>query len=414
MLKNYIKIAFAVFRRRKFFTFISLFGISFTLMILMIVAAFLNNVINPVYPIVDRSKTLFVNQMKLTNEKNTRTTNAPVAFHFLDQYVKNLKTPALVGIISNPFETNAFVDTRKLELSLSYADENFWEIYQFKFLEGGPFHKGHIDNGDYVAVISEETRKQYFGKENIVGQYIEANNINYRVLGVVRNAPILQIFGASDIYAPYTNSKNDLKKKAFTGSYNGLLLGKSKQDVSEMKAEFDAMVRKIELPKDSGYDLIFTHANTYIETMTRQLLGDEDNSGIANFYLLIFGLMLLFMLLPTINLVNINVSRIMERSSEIGIRKAFGASSGTLVIQFVIENVLLTLIGGIIGLVLAVVILKIVEGSGILPHTQFVLDYKVYFYSLLICLFFGLFSGVYPAFKMSRMHVVNALKGNEL
>ena len=65
-------------------------------------------------------------------------------------------------------------------------------------------------------------------------------------------------------------------------------------------------------------------------------------------------IMVLFMLLPTVNLVNINLSRILDRSSEIGVRKAFGASSRTLVGQFVVENVVLTLIGAGIGLVLAV------------------------------------------------------------
>ena len=59
------------------------------------------------------------------------------------------------------------------------------------------------------------------------------------------------------------------------------------------------------------------------------------------------------MLLPTLNLVNINISRIMERASEIGVRKAFGASSRTLVGQFVVENIILTLVGGAFGLVLS-------------------------------------------------------------
>ena len=55
------------------------------------------------------------------------------------------------------------------------------------------------------------------------------------------------------------------------------------------------------------------------------------------------------MLLPTVNLININVSRIMERASEIGVRKAFGASSRTLVGQFIVENLILTLVGGAVG-----------------------------------------------------------------
>ena len=176
-------------------------------MVLMVVTAFLNNVLHPVYPVVDRSKTLFVDRVRLFNDQRTSSSSSSAGFYFLENYVKKLKTPELIGLISNPSAANAFVDTRKLEFNLSYADENFWEIYQFEFLEGGPFHKGHVDNNDFVAVINEETRRQYFGNKQVVGQYLEANNINYRVIGVVKNAPLLQIFGVSDIYVPYTNSK---------------------------------------------------------------------------------------------------------------------------------------------------------------------------------------------------------------
>jgi putative ABC transport system permease protein len=62
---------------------------------------------------------------------------------------------------------------------------------------------------------------------------------------------------------------------------------------------------------------------------------------------------LFVMLLPTLNLVNVNITRIMERSSEIGVRKAFGASSRTLVYQFIVENLILTFLGGFIGMVLS-------------------------------------------------------------
>ena len=86
--------------------------------------------------------------------------------------------------------------------------------------------------------------------------------------------------------------------------------------------------------------------------------------------IILFILMLFFILLPTINLMNINISRIIERSSEIGIRKAFGASSWTLVGQFVVENVILTLIGGVISLILAVFVLHIINSAGLASRGQ--------------------------------------------
>jgi putative ABC transport system permease protein len=121
---------------------------------------------------------------------------------------------------------------------------------------------------------------------------------------------------------------------------------------------------------------------------------------------------LLFLLLPTLNLVNINISRIIERSSEIGVRKAFGASSRTLVFQFIVENIILTFLGGAIGIVLSVVLINIFNNSDIAPDINLYVNGTVLFYTVLACFVFGALSGVYPAWRMSRMQVVNALKAS--
>ena len=133
--------------------------------------------------------------------------------------------------------------------------------------------------------------------------------------------------------------------------------------------------------------------------------------GAIPFTALYKGSRTLFMLLPTVNLININVSRIMERASEIGVRKAFGASSWTLVGQFVVENVLLTLVGGVIGFLGSWLVLQTFTRSGLIPYAEFNLNYRIFLYGLATAIFFGLFSGVYPAWKMSRLHPVQALKG---
>jgi putative ABC transport system permease protein len=119
----------------------------------------------------------------------------------------------------------------------------------------------------------------------------------------------------------------------------------------------------------------------------------------------------MFIILPTINLVNINISRIMERASEIGVRKAFGASSMTLVGQFIIENVLLTIVGGLIGFVFSYVVLQYFNSTGWITYAQLELNYRVFLYGFVMMIFFGIISGVYPAWRMSRLHPVQALKG---
>jgi putative ABC transport system permease protein len=93
------------------------------------------------------------------------------------------------------------------------------------------------------------------------------------------------------------------------------------------------------------------------------------------------------------------------------VRKAFGASSGKLVVQFVVENILLCLFGGMLGLLFAKGALLWLEGSGLIPYLKVDIKLAVFLLGLLITLVFGLLSGVIPAWKMSRLHPVQALKG---
>ncbi len=411
MLKNYFKIAIAVLRRRKFFTFISLFGISFTLTILIVLAAFIDHLISPNYPDVNRDRELYITRNVLRSSKGGFTQSSPASFYFLDHYVSHLKTPETMAFASTFTGSNTYVNNKRLALNLSYTNDKFWEVLQFKFLEGKPFNKQQIDRSDKVAVISEDTRNKYFGVEiGAVGKFIEADNIKYRVSGVVKSVPITMPFIYADVYLPYTVANINIHQKSLSGNFTGILLAKSKDDLKKIKQEYRQMAAKIPL-NSKEYDQLFTFADGYLESQTRQLFGGyKDSNGTAIFFLVVGIFLFIFMLLPTLNLVNINISRIMERSSEIGVRKAFGASSKTLVFQFMIENLILTFLGGFIGIVVSFIIIQVLNSSELIPNVHLAINLKVLLYSMLACLVFGFISGVYPAWRMSRMHVVNALR----
>ena len=101
----------------------------------------------------------------------------------------------------------------------------------------------------------------------------------------------------------------------------------------------------------------------------------------------------------------------MERASEIGVRKAFGAPSRTLVGQFLVENILLTVIGGALGFVLSIFVLRGITQSGLFSYAHFTINLRVFAYGMALAVVFGLISGVYPAWRMSRLNPVQALKG---
>jgi putative ABC transport system permease protein len=406
MLKNYFKIAIAVLKRRKFFTFISLFGISFTLTILMVLTAFIDKVVGDNYPDKKRDRSLYINNLEQKG-KNSMSSGA-LSFYFLNHYAGSLKTPVKVAISSGPGGTNTYVNNKKIAINYKYVNADFWDVLDFDFLEGRPFTKQQIANGEHVTVISADTKREYFGDiPAVTGKYIEADNVQYRVIGVVKNVPVTLYMLYSDIYLPYTVSKSDYNDKGYGGGYTGILLATSKDDVPKMQKEYEQMVQRLPV-ENKNFDKIYSHADTFVRGYVRT--GNEEKSGVTYALIAITIFVLLVMLLPTLNLVNINMTRIMERSSEIGVRKAFGASSKTLVYQFLIENMILTILGGLIGTVLSVIILKIINSANLIANLELSLNFTVLFIAFLICVVFGVLSGVYPAWRMSRLHVVTALK----
>jgi putative ABC transport system permease protein len=412
MLKNYFKIAIAVLKRRKFFTFISLFGISFTLAILIVLTAFYDHLVSPQYPDTRRARSLYVNSIRLTNAKMQGHNQGPPSLYFLNRFVTTLKTPEKVAVSSVFSPTNTYANNRKLVIDVKYTNIAYWEVQDYRFLEGKPYNQQQLDAGEPLAVISQETKENYFGDApSVVGRYIETDNKKYRVAGVVENVPQTMVYSYADMYLPYTLSATDMANKNYNGTFTAILLAGSPGDLPAIKAEYAAMIAKVPLA-GTNWDHISSAADGYLESFTRLFIRQQNTSGVSRLFLAIGIFVFLFMLLPTINLVNINTSRIMERASEIGVRKAFGATSRTLAVQFIVENLILTFIGGMLGLLMSGAILSVLNNSRLIPNAHLAINFSVLGSFIAACLVFGLLSGVFPAWRMSRMQVAAALKAN--
>ncbi|UOQ53611.1 ABC transporter permease [Hymenobacter cellulosivorans] len=414
MLLSYLKIAWKVLLRRKFFTFISLFGISFTLMVLLVVVAMFDHTVGAHAPESRLDRMLFANFLHI-KYKNGGNQNSPPSYYLLDKYVRPLRTPEKVAIYSNFHATPSYVGNSRLDLDLKYTDEAFWQVLDFTFHEGKPYSQSDVKSAAHVAVINRSTARKYFGTDQgVVGRTIEINQTNFRVLGVVNDVPAMRLASYADVWVPLTNHPSDLQRVSLDGDFSAIVLAKSTGDLAAVQAEFDQVIKRVPLtdPKEMKY--LDLHADPLLASYSRQIMSpltNYESNGLTILYSILSGLALLFMLLPALNLVNINVSRIMERSSEIGVRKAFGATGSTLIGQFLVENVFLTAIGGLLGLLLAYVALQLIDGAQILAYAHFELNWRIFSWALLVTLFFGVLSGVYPAFKMSRLQPVQALKG---
>ncbi len=427
MLKNYIKIAIKVMLRRKFFTAVSLFGISFTLLVLLVVTAFIDNEVGPRSPETKVPRSLYVVHTENGNEKETSYNFTSATFYFIDNYVKTLKTPEAVAMYSWGRGSTEYANKRKLELNYKYTDAEFWKVFDFEFVSGKPYDQTHLDRSDPVAVINEDVAKQYFGEIDPIGESLEIKRRKFKVLGVVKDVPYKQftIGPESMIWLPYTTIVEDYKKvelrPTFAPGFNATILAKSRGDFDKIKTEFQEQIKKVPFTDPESISWINSEALTRQEVLALGAFFTANNDqsiskdnrpsfSVTSLYLWLGFIALLFMAMPAINLMNLNSSRILERSSEIGVRKAFGASSNKLIGQFITENIILTLLGAALGYGLAVIMLDIINDSGFIPYSNLKINLMVFLYGLLITIFFGFLSGVYPAYRMSRLHPASALK----
>lgn len=411
MLTHYLKTAWKVLLRRKFFTLISLFGISFTLVVLMVAAAIIDNSFGPNVPEVHQDRTVTV--FRATMYGPNSTWNGGAGYKLLDRYVRNLPGAERFSISSNPGPAQSFVGGQKVTLQLRRTDADYWKILGFDFIEGGPFNTQDVAEARFVAVINATTRDRLLGGRPAIGQTIEADGQRFRVVGVVPDVPALRMIPYADIWVPLTTAKTDAYKDDVMGGHMGIVLAASADAIPAMREEFKSRMRRVQLPDPKNYTNIVALLETPFDRLSGEIFGKrgEEEVHTERLWMALAIVGLLFMLLPTVNLVNLNVSRTMERASEIGVRKAFGASSRTLVGQFIVENIVLTLIGAMVGFVLSFFVLRGLTASGIVRYAVFHLNYRVFLYGVAIALFFGIFSGVYPAWRMSRLNPVQALKG---
>ena len=415
MLKNYLKITLAVMKRRKFYTFISLFGISLTLTVLIVITAFFDNVFSPNYPEINRGRTLYAARIEQKDTTHDNQNMSGISRYFIETYMATLKTPEMVSAVGNN-NLNTYINEQKVELSIKYTDANFWQIMGFEFLEGKAFTAETIRSNDNALIISSDIRDKYFGKNvAVVGKTTEIGNDLYRIVGVVRGCPEMQgRLVVGDVYMPYTSDKSLGKDKRFDGNCNVLILAKNADDLAAIKAEFAAVIPKIpRVTKDNFTpQVIRIKPETAVNSLIYEIAGNGADSGKSLFTAVLTAFALLFMSLPALNLVNINISRIMERASEIGIRKAFGASAGTLTLQFIVENIILTLFGGILALIFSALAIAYLNRVGIasFDYLNLKINWVVAFVAFVLSLVFGLLSGVYPAWRMSKLSVVEALK----
>lgn len=409
MLRNYLKMAWKVLARRKFFTFVSLLGIGFTLMSMLVVVALGDHFLAPSYPELNLDRMLVVDRMAMFGDRSNW--HSGPGFKFIDRYARDLPGVERMTIVTNTTDAVSFKNGRKEVFYTRFTDAEFWRVMQFTFLEGAAYTHEDDIQANRVAVISEATRRRFFDDQPGLGKTIELDAREYRVIGVVRDVPFYRLYSAAQVWLPmHTNISTGFFDRLMGGCFVTYLLEPG-ADRAQVKAAFLERLTRVEFDDPERFHTMAGVPMSSWESLSSQMNPEPGKSAPRTMLLLVILAGLAFMVLPAINLVNINLSRIYERSSEIGVRKAFGAASRDLVLQFVVENIFLCVIGGLIGLVGAYAVLHAVTLFPQLPFVSVSLSWRVFAAALGLAALFGLLSGAWPAWKMSRQHPVTALRG---
>lgn len=421
MIKIYFRQAIQLLLQNKLMSVIAILGtaLAITMIMSIIVSEEIKNI--DVSPESNRSRSLFIGTEMTWNNSGGGQSTQPPSLDIVDRYIKRLQIPQYVSAVSTNFGgltsmVQAQGSDEDVDAVVRVTDGAYWKIMSFDFIEGRPFTEEEFQSGMAYAVITESTARTLFNNVEALGKTIEVELKPYHVIGIVKDVSPLFQYAYSDVWMPYTSS-DEYKEEAF----EVIILAAGKDD-------FDAIwneardIEKQYVIENEGAKLFLKGPETSRQYNTSEYWAaspDEVKSHISTQQrkkILIFAILLL---IPAINLSGISLSRIRKRTAEIGVRKAFGAKKYVILTQVLYENLITSLLGGVLGLVMSYAVvfwlrdwLLNMPGDGVVPLNTLVSPY-VFLAVLVICVLMNLLSAGLPAWKASRMVIVNSLNQND-
>ncbi|OAZ46745.1 ABC transporter permease [Paenibacillus polymyxa] len=277
---------------------------------------------------------------------------------------------------------------------------SFYKAKKFSFAEGRTFTNDEMDKRRNVAILESQAVVRLFGgdTQNVLGRTIQIKQIPFKVIGVLNTQPVTNLsYSTNDqIYIPATTMMNRLGEKNITGlevsAKSPGLMGQAQSDILEslrmthqLKPSEPDQFQVMSLSEAAG-------AASGVDNIMTSLLG-----GVAAISLVVGG----------IGIMNIMMVSVIERTKEIGIRKAIGAKPRDIMIQFLSEAVIFGLLGGMLGVVTGIGASKIIEATA---HMTIEFTISPILYSFLSSAGTGILFGVYPAYKAARLKPIDALR----
>jgi putative ABC transport system permease protein len=280
------------------------------------------------------------------------------------------------------------------------ADENYLANQNYNLEAGRPFSNFENTNGSNVAIIGQELKNTLFKNGPVLSKTISFLGKHFKIVGVLERSGSGMGSGGSDrlILIPLETANQMPHQRELT--YNIKTTVNSPEKLNYMLGEAIGIMRKVRQDKPGQED------SFEISRSDSALKSLDEISG----YLKVGGFLIGFITLlgASIGLMNIMMVSVTERTREIGIRKALGATALQIRQQFLIEAIVICVLGGMLGIILGVGMGNVV--SGFIGEAGFFVPWLWISLGLAVCITVGLISGWYPAFKASKLDPIEALR----
>ena len=277
----------------------------------------------------------------------------------------------------------------------------FYEIQGMQLAMGRFLKTSDVENHTYVCVINETAATELIGYVDCVDEAISLDGVEYTIVGVLSDnedsLTSLMSSGSLAVYLPYTS-----------------LLRLSDSLTSEVTEFY------VSAPEDGTMEIVeaamtnllmerFEDDDEAFSVSSQSVLEDTMSSITSILTILLGGIAAISLVVGGIGIMNIMLVTVTERTREIGIRKAIGASRGTILSQFLMEAVVLCMLGCGLGIFLSWAILQTVTTVVSSLDMAFTLDGGVVLIAVVFCFIIGVVFGLYPANKAAKMKPIDAL-----
>lgn len=389
-----LKMALRSIGSNKMRAMLTMLGIIIGVMALVVLVSLVNGATSSV---TDTISSLGSSLLTVTIEDDK---GRPVSMETIQEW---METEDALGLIA-PYASDSLTGSASGEsgtFTVYGTTPAYYDIQGLQLSMGRWLKTADLENNSYVCVINETAAEELIGYVDCVGQAISLSGVKYTIVGVLADDDnsLTSVFSSGSMvaYLPYTS-----------------LLRLSSSVVQEITAFYVSAPENgtVETAETVMTQLLlerFDADEDAFEVSSQNVLEDTMSSVTSMLTVMLGGIAAISLVVGGIGIMNIMMVTVTERTREIGIRKAIGASRGTILTQFLMEAVVLCMMGCCLGIFLSWAILQIVNTVVVSLDMTFHLDTGVVLVAVGFCFIIGIVFGLYPANKAAKMKPIDAL-----